>query len=157
MSHLDDLQIIDEAKEIIKSSDAIKEIFKKYQLDLNEIDYVPICFAELEVSARTEKGIIYLNDSFRKKRAEIPNYLIHEMTHYAQQTTGDGPTQGSTDDTYLDNKYEQEGFQTQTKYLSETKGDGAAEQYLDKVLDYHDIKNMKERKNKFKKLLRLSD
>jgi hypothetical protein len=132
-------------------------MFQEYEVDLDEIDLIPICFSELEVSARTEHGIIYLNYSLLSD-GDFENddhYLAHEIDHFLQQTTGSQPTQGSTDDSYLDNEFEQEGFQTQTKYLSETKGDEAAEQYVDKVLDHHEVEG-KERKEKRKELLQLA-
>lgn len=157
ISHTEALEIINAAKERIKKHDALREVFEKHGLDIDEVDNIPVCFSDVDVSARTEKGIIYLNwglleDGFPKN----DHYLAHEMTHFAQQTTGDGPTKGSTDDTYLDNEFEQEGFQVQTKYISETKGDETAKQYIGNVLDYHDVNNKKERKEKFKQLLQLA-
>lgn len=154
-SYLKDLKIIDRARKVVKKSDSVREIFQKYDLNIDEIDDIPVCFADIDVSARTEKGIIYLNESFRDKEKDIPNYLAHEMTHYAQQTTGDGPTKGSTDDTYLDNEYEQEGFRVQTKYLSETEGDTVAKKYIDKVLRYHEVPKS-EKKEKQQQLLQLA-
>jgi hypothetical protein len=150
-------KLIDKVREKLKTSQTIIDMFQEYEVDLAEIDLIPICFSELEVSARTEHGIIYLNYSLLSD-GDFENddhYLAHEIDHFLQQTTGSQPTQGSTDDSYLDNEFEQEGFQTQTKYLSETKGDEAAEQYVDKVLDHHEVEG-KERKEKRKELLQLA-
>lgn len=156
ISHAEALEIINGIKERVKKHDALKEAFDKYGLDIDEVDDIPVCFADVDVSARTDHGIIYLNwglldEGFPKN----DHYLAHEMTHFAQQTTGDGPTEGSTDDTYLDNKYEQEGFQVQTEYLSETKGDDVAEKYIDNVLDYHEVPK-DEKSEKKKELLHLA-
>lgn len=155
LSHIEALEIINAAKERIKQHNALKEAFDEHGIDINEVDDIPVCFSDVDVSARTDHGIIYLNwglleDGFPKN----DHYLAHEMTHYAQQTTGDGPTKGSTDDTYLDNEFEQEGFQVQTEYISETKGDDVAENYIDDVLEYHDVpkSELSEKKDKLLQL-----
>jgi hypothetical protein len=90
----------------------------KYKISKDELAYVPICFAKIPVSARTDHGIIYINvDLFNDGDIENDDhYIAHEMTHYMQQTTGTKPTPGSTEDNYLDNPTEQEGFQNQTRY-----------------------------------------
>jgi hypothetical protein len=150
-------KVIDEARERLKQDEVVQEMFDKFDVDLDELDYIPICFADLPVSARTEHGIIYLNYKLLEKGdfKDSDHYLVHEMTHYLQQTTGDGPTQGSNVDDYLDNPYEQEGFQNQTKYISETKGDKEAEKYTDKVLDHHDVPD-EEREERKDDLLQLA-
>ncbi len=156
ISHSQALKIIDQIKSRIKKHQALKEAFDKYGLDIDEIDNVPVCFADIDVSARTDHGIIYLNWELLKEGfPKNDHYLTHELVHYAQQTTGDGPTKGSTDDTYLDNEYEQEGFQTQTEYLSETKGDDVAKNYINDVLDYHEVPKS-ERAERKKQLLQLA-
>lgn len=132
---------LDRVKKRLKNNQVVKDMFKKFKIDLNELDFVPMCFADLDVSARTEHGIIYLNYSLLADGDfdKDDHYLTHELTHFCQQTTGDGPTKGSTDDNYLDNPAEQEGFKNQTEYLSETRGDDAAKNYVNKVLDHHDV------------------
>jgi hypothetical protein len=144
--------LINKLKSEIKKTDTIKDLFKEYDIDLKEIDLIPVCFADVEVSARTEHAIIYLNYKLLETPEKIKEYLVHEITHYLQQTCGDKPTMGSTDDSYLDNPYEAEGFQNQTKFISETKSDDAAEDYIDNVLDHHEVPKS-ERTEKKKKLL----
>jgi len=154
MSHK---KIILDALEEVSKSDTFKEVFKEYNLDEKELWLVPICFkSDLEVSARTEHGIIYLNERLCKMPDKIPNYIIHELTHFCQQTTGDQPTQGSTDDSYLDNPYEIEGFNNQTKYIAETDGDEKAKQYIEKVLNHHQVPK-EEKEEKRKELLSLNN
>jgi len=139
MNIKEDLKILQESKDRIKSSKTIKKMFKEEGIPLSIIDVVPMCFCDLEVSARTEHGIIYFNKKLRNNSKEIDHYMVHEITHIIQQCFSKGPTEGSTNETYLDNPYEQEGFQNQTKFISEVKGDDAAEEYIDKVLDHHDV------------------
>lgn len=154
LPHSELLKLIEAVKADALKSDALKDKFDEYGVDLEEFKYVPICFIDLEVSARTDHGIIYLNNKLLESGnvSDISHYVVHEVTHFLQQTTGDGPTQGSTDDNYLDNKYEIEGFRTQTEFLADTQGEEVAEEYVDDVLDHHEVpKN--ERKERMESLL----
>lgn len=150
--------ILNGIKHRVFDSDVIKDICKKYKIDSDELPFVPICFAKLPVSARTDHGIIYLNvDLFIDKNGVImdneqnDHYLPHEFTHFSQQTTGNKATPGSTEDTYLDNPIEQEGFQNQTKYISDTQGEGEAEEYIEQVLDHHTKNNVDDKKRESRK------
>jgi len=146
-----DLQdLINKVRHKIKKSKIVKNLFDEYEVDLDELDLIPMCFADLPVSARTEKGVIYFNyrlledDNF----SNDDHYMVHEITHWLQQTTGTKGTSGFTDDTYLDDENEQEGFNNQTKYLANTRNKQVAEEYADHVLDHHEISG--EKRNKIK-------
>lgn len=134
------LQLLDKAKKELKKSDTIQKLCEEHGVSTDYIDLVPMTFTDLDVSARTDKGIIYFNtqliDDFIEKHL---HYMAHELTHNFQQCFGDGPTTGSQGEDYLDNKYEIEGFQTQTEYITETRDDEAADEYIDQVLDHHDV------------------
>lgn len=155
--HSDLMRILDRLRTRLKDNKTVQDMFNEYEVNLDEIDLIPMAFTDLPVSARTEHGIIYLNTALLKDgNIDLEDhYLVHEMTHYLQQTTGDKPTKGSNDDNYLDNEYEQEGFQNQTKYLAETRGNEAAEEYIDKVLDHHDIPE-NEKETRKEKLLNIA-
>lgn len=157
LSHEEALKQINAVKARLKKSKTVQDMFEKYKVDLSEIDTIPVYFAPLDVSARTDHGLIYINwDMVENGNLyDDDHYLVHEIGHYLQQTTGDGPTEGSTDETYLDNEFEQEGFQMQTKYLSETRDDKEAEKYIEKVLEHHDTPDNEIEKRK-KDLLRTS-
>ena len=157
-SHKELLPLLEKARGEIKKSDTVQDMCEEYGVDVSIIDLIPMCFADLEISAKTDKGVIYLNyklvDDFLEKHL---HYCVHEATHHLQQTLGDGPTKTPTKDNYLDCKEEKEGFQAQTEYLSETRDDKAAIKYIDKVLDYHDIPDpSKERKERREELLQLA-
>lgn len=156
-SHKETLGLLNKIKQELKKSKTIKDICKEYGADIDYIDLIPMAFADLDVSARTDKGVIYFNyslfDDFLENNL---HYGAHELTHHFQQCWGDGPTQGAADGEYLENEFEQEGFQNQTKYLSETRNDEAAKDYVLKVLDHHNVPP-KERKEKLKDLLTLAD
>jgi hypothetical protein len=114
-------------------------------------------FSDLDVSAKTVKGVVYLNykllcdGDFYKDYG----YLTHEYTHALQQCTGKGPTKGSDDGEYLDNKYEVEGFQNQVEYMANEFGEDEAEDYVDNLLEHHEITNKKEKAKKKDQLMSL--
>lgn len=152
-----ELKLIQQAKDVTKKTDTWQELCEKYGQEADILDYIPICFSDtLEVSARTEKGIIYLNSRLKKEPKSIPHYIAHESTHFLQQCFSEKATKGSSNsDDYLANPYEIDGFQNQTKFISETEGDEKAEDYIDQVLDHHDVDGKKRNKKK-QELLRLA-
>lgn len=145
--------LIEEMRNRIKNHTVVKEVFDKYNVDLEELQYVPICFANLDVSAKTDHCVIYLNIQLLEDGSvkDDEHYLVHELTHWLQQSTGNG-TKGSNSGDYLDNKEEVEGFKNQTEYMSDTQGKDVAEEYVDGVLDHHSIED-KEKNGKKKELL----
>lgn len=150
------IQLLDSIKEKIKTSSVYIDMCKEYDVDTDCIDLIPMWFSDISTSARTDHGIIYFNNKLLEKPEELDHYALHEIKHYFQQCMGSVPTKGANDGEYLDNKFEQEGFQAQTEYLSETRSPEVAEKYIDKVLDHHDIDSQKERKERKKKLLNLA-
>src|SRR5690606_13680794 len=151
-------QMLNDLKDRIKENEVVQNTFEEYGVDLSELDYVPVAFADLDVSARTQHGCIYLNYKLLEdgNLSENDHYLAHEVVHWLQQCFNDKPTKGSNDGNYLDNKYEQEAFQIQTEFLSDTRDDETAEAYVEKVLDHHEIDDIKDREKRKNKLLRLA-
>jgi hypothetical protein len=148
-------RMISKAKKFLKKDKTMIDIFKKYGEDVDIIDVIPTMFGDLDVSAKTDHGIVILNykllsdgDFFKDY-----SYLIHEYTHWAQQCLGKKATKSSDDGEYLDNKYEQEGFQNQIQYISNHFGDDEAEKYVDHLLKYHEVDSKKEFKNKKETLM----
>src|SRR4051812_34985127 len=97
-------RMIDKMRFVLKNDETVQGAFKKYNVDINEIDLIPMWFADLDVSARTDHGIIYFNYKLLTDGDFIKDYSYgtHEITHFLQQTTSDGPINSSNDDTYLD-------------------------------------------------------
>jgi hypothetical protein len=149
--------VIEEVRRRLKQHPIVREIFKKHDLDIDEIDMIAMCFADIDVSARTDHGVIYFGLKLLKDGdfSKDDHYLVHELTHYCQQTTGDDATPGSDEGEYLDNPAEKEGFQNQSEYLADTRGDLAAEKYINQVLDHHKVKG-KKRERRLKELLEMS-
>jgi hypothetical protein len=148
-------RMIKKLREFLKKDEVMQKIFKEYKVDIEELDYIPMMFGNLDVSAKTDHGVIIYNyklltdgDFFKDF-----SYGVHEITHWLQQTTGTKPTQSSDECSYLDNPFEQEGFQNQIEYIADHFGDDEAENYVDDLLDHHDVDSKKELKDKKEKLM----
>jgi len=133
-------RMLKKMREHLKNDDVMKKIFDEYKVDISEIDYIPMMFDNLEVSASTNHGVITFNykllcdGDFTKDFS----YGIHEITHWLQQTTGAKATRSSDDGDYLKNPHEQEAFSQQVAYIADNHGENEAETYVDDLLDHHD-------------------
>lgn len=140
-------RMINKLRAFLKKDKVMQDLFKEYSVDLEEIDFIPMRFGTIDVSAKTDHAIIIFNyklltdGDFFKDYA----YAVHEITHFLQQTTGNKPTKSSDDGEYLENPYEKEGFANQLEYMAEQFGKNEAEKYVDDLLDYHDIDNKSKR------------
>lgn len=148
-------RMIKKLREHLKTNDVVKKMFAEYDVDIAEIDYIPMMFGNLDVSAKTDHGVIIYNyrlladgDFFKDF-----SYGVHEMTHWLQQTTGTKPTKSSDEGSYLDNPYEQEGFQNQVQYIADQQGEEEAEEYVDDLLEHHEVESKKEIKEKKETLM----
>lgn len=148
-------QILDVIRNRVKNHPVVQKFWcDEYGLDIEEIDLIPMCFDDIDVSARTDHAIIYFNRNLIGQNFD--HYMVHELVHVAQQTTGTKPTKGADSGDYLKNNEEIEGFQNQTEYLSETRDDDTAEEYIEQVLDHHDVHDEGEREEKKDNLLQLA-
>lgn len=148
-------RMLKKMREYLKSNKIVQNMFKEYDVDISEIDYIPMMFGHLDVSAKTDHGVIIYNyklltdgDFFKDF-----SYGVHEMTHWLQQTTGSKATKSSDDGSYLDNPYEQEGFQNQVEYIAHQFGEGEAENYVDDLLEHHEVDTKKEFEEKKETLM----
>ena len=142
MSEVDkikEIKTINKLKNHIKNHKTVKRMFEEYGADIDDLKYIPVCFKDLDVSARTERGIVYLNKDILEEPFENDHYLVHEILHVLQQCWGDKATRSSDVGSYLDNEYEKEAFQKQTEYIAKTKGEDEAEDYVENLLDYHEV------------------
>lgn len=148
------LKLINALKNKIKKHEVIKNAFKEFEVDIEELDNVPVCFADLPVSARTDHGVIFLNYTLLQDGSIMgdDHYLVHELIHYLQQCTGNKPTTSGSSEGYLDNEFEQEGFKNQIEYIADTRDQDTAESYVEQLLNHHKIKG-KERKEKKEELM----
>lgn len=148
-------RMIKKMREYLKQNEVVQAMFKDYDVDIEEIDYIPMMFGNLDVSAKTDHGVIIYNYKLLTDGDWFKDfsYGVHEMTHWLQQTTGTKATKSSDDGSYLDNPYEQEGFQNQVQYIADQFGDAEAEQYVDDLLDHHEVESKKEVKEKKETLM----
>lgn len=144
-----ELQLIDKVKKYLKSDKVVIDLFKEYDVDLDILDYIPIMFGKLDVTAKTNHGIIILSYKLIKQKDIIKDisYLVHELTHVLQQCFQDKPTDKVPSENYLDDPNEQEGFQNQVKFLSKEKSPEEAEDYIDDLLKYHNPANKDNKKD----------
>jgi hypothetical protein len=144
-------RFIEKMRDYLRDDETVHRMFDEYGVDLKELDFIPMCFSDLDVSAKTDHGIIYFNYKLLCDADFYEDfaYGVHEITHWLQQTTGDGPTQGADDGEYLNNPYEQEGFQNQLEFIANEFGEDRAEDYVDDLLKHHEVdgKEKKEKKD----------
>jgi hypothetical protein len=144
------MRLLNRMKAELKKNPIMQRIFEEYDTDISELDLVPMCFADIDVSAKCDHGVLYFNykllcdGDFEKDYS----YAIHETTHWLQQCSGDKPTKSADDGEYLNNPYEIEGFQNQVEYLADEYGEREAEKYVDKLLDHHELEGQKAEKKK---------
>ncbi len=139
MNIKEQIKLLERIKSEIKTSQTVIDLFREKGVDLELIHLIPMCFADVPVSARTQHGIIYFNKDLLDKIDQINHYMTHEITHVLQQCFGDKPTQGASVGEYLENPYEIEGFQKQVEFISEEKDINQAEKYVNKVLNHHKV------------------
>jgi len=149
------MRLIRKMKAHIKKDETLIKKFEEYDVPIDEIDYIPMKFGDIEVSGKTDHGLIIFNYKLLCDGDFLKDYsyAIHEVTHYLQQTCGESGTKPSNDGDYLDNPYEIEGFQTQLEYIADQHGEQEAEDYVDHLLDHHEIDDKKEKNDKKEELL----
>lgn len=146
LARLNGEELIKKMKKEVKDEDSFLEMCKKYNVSPDFVDSVHISFEPLDVSAKTVNGKIFLNEKLLDQDFDdAMRYFQHELTHVCQQAAGevDGKTPKAD---YLDDPNEQEAFQYQLDYMEEHTPE-EVDDYLDKLLDHHNIKG-KEREEK---------
>src|SRR5690606_23192817 len=108
------LKIIQKLKDNLKNDRVFKEMCDEYDFDVEDIDLIPVKFDDIDVSARTDKGVIILNWKLLEQK-DMLGHLLHETLHHIQQAKE--PTQSADDGDYLSNPFEQEAFQFQLKFI----------------------------------------
>jgi hypothetical protein len=133
-------RMLKKMREHLKRDETVQKMFKEYKVDIEEIDLIPMKFGKLDVSAKTDHGVLIFNWKLLCDGDFLDDYSygVHEITHWLQQTTGDKPTQSADDGDYLHNKFEQEGFANQIEYIANNDGEKKAENYVEDLLEHHD-------------------
>jgi len=141
------MRLINYAKHKIKNDEVWIKICQEYNESPDIIDLIPTCFGDLEVSAKTDHGVVILNYQLLCDGdfTDDHSYLIHEYRHWFQQTHADKPTQSADDGEYLQNPFEQEAFQDQVEFIANHKGKEEAENYVKDLLEHHEVTNKKKK------------
>ena len=139
-------------KELVKKDDIYRKKCEEYGDDVDFIDDVNISFGPIDVSAKTINGEIILNERlYNEDIIKQVFYALHELNHVQQQSHN--LVHGKTDKAdYLDDENEQEAFGTQISYMCEHMTAEEVQDYIEHLLDHHDI-NGEERKEKAKKIV----
>jgi hypothetical protein len=141
-----------EMKRRVKSDPVVIKKFKEYGVSIADIDKVHVEFCSLDVSAKTKDRKIYINENMLEDGAQDPtHYLVHELTHYLQQSKNVNRINNNTDQ-YLEKPTEEEAFRAQIEFKKKHDGEDEAEKYTENLLDYHNYDG-KKRKEKKKELL----
>lgn len=145
-------KLIDKIKELVKKEKAYLDLCKEYDKDIDFVDDVNISFDDLDVSAKTVNGDVFINEKLLDKGdlVDVVRYAIHELVHTQQQASGAVRETYDKED-YLDDPNEQEAFQFQIQYMEDHVSQEEIQEYLEHLLDHHGIEG-KERMEKIKKL-----
>jgi len=133
-------RLINKGRAFLKENEVWQKVCAEHDEDPDIIDFIPIAFGNLDVSAKTTKGIIILNykllgDADFKKDY---SYIVHEATHWLDQCFGSKATKSSDEGDYLANKFEQKAFSRQIQYIAHQEGEKEAEEYTDDLLEHHE-------------------
>ncbi len=153
------LRIIGLAKHHLKKSLVVQDMFSVYDVPLDYIDDIAVAFDDIDVSAKTIKGCVYL--SFRLLESsdfitEISVYMVHEFDHVLRQIMSDKATKNTDKEdgeNYLLSSEEREAFKVQIDYMEDELGEMKANDYVEHLLDYHDINDSKTRRETKEDLL----
>lgn len=146
----EEAEMVEQIVKLLKEHPNVKELFEHYNIPLDDIENIPIEFADMDVSAKTKDGKITINKALveDKNFIEDLHYIVHEMVHVLQQKVGKNKEYGDLSCVkYLDNPLEIEAFKQQISFIEKYKSLADADEYLDKLLNFHELDGT-ERKRK---------
>lgn len=153
-NNLEDItEILADIKRELKDNEIVHEICKEHGFDIDIIDGITLEFVDdLEASAKTVDSRIQLSSDLLQEEFEIMmRYAIHELVHSLQHMRSEGIDPYATDE-YLDREDELEAFQFQIAYDSEERGEEEALEYVEELIEYHEIPE-EEKEDKKEELL----
>lgn len=154
----DSIEMVSDIKASLKDNEIVKEICKEHGFDLDIIDGIAIEFGdpeEVDASAKTVNARIFLNEMLLDgPYEEIMRYAIHELVHALQhmEREENEPADPYESMEYLDRPDELEAFQYQIKFEEEARGKEKAEEYVNELIEYHEIPHH-HRENKKEELM----
>lgn len=147
------IETLSKIKQELKKNDIAREICQEHGFDIDIIDGIPMEFIDdLESSAKTIDSRIQLSTSLLDEEFEVMmRYAIHELVHSLQHMRAEG-INVNEDSEYLDREDELEAFKFQVKYDAEERGLNEAIDYVEDLVEYHEIPD-EEKEDKKKELL----
>jgi len=143
------IELLAKVKRELRANSIAKEICKEYGFGTDIIDGISFEFVDnLEASAKTIDSAIQLNSSLMDEEFEtIMRYAIHELVHSLQHMKLKG-LESLEEQDYLDRGDEIEAFQYQIEYEADERGFDEAEDYVEDLIEYHEIpiENREEKK-----------
>ncbi len=151
---LDEITALSKIRSALLNDKVAKKICKEKGIGEWFLAGVPIKFDKIKQSAKTVDSNIILSKNLLKKSFDIMmRYVIHELTHSIQHVQNFRKKDVKKDkEDYLDKDTEVEAFKYQIEFDVENRGKGKADEYVEDLLDYHDIKG-KDRADKRDELL----
>lgn len=137
----DELEILSRVRQDLKEDPVVIKLFKDKKKDMELIDGIPIDFSdEIDVSAKTINSRIILNKRLLHEPYDILyRYAVHEVVHSLQHIDIDGGENNYDDYEYLDRPDEVEAFQYQIESDKNRRGEDEVVEYVEELIDYHDI------------------
>ena len=115
-----------------------KEICENESVDYSFLLGVPISFDDIDVTAKTINGSIFLNPKLIDMDfAIMMRYVIHELVHVMQHM--DEKRKINKNKNYLNREDEIEAFQYQIEYDAKNRSEKEALEYVDELLEFHDV------------------
>jgi hypothetical protein len=136
----DEITILSKIRNALLNDKVAKKICKEKGVGEWFLDGVPILFDDIKQSAKTVDSRIVLNRKLKDRPFNIlMRYVIHELTHSIQHVQKIRGKSKKRDTDYLDRDTEIEAFKYQVEFDSDKRGKGKDKEYVEDLLDYHDI------------------
>lgn len=143
-------ELLSKIRKLLKEDDICLQICSEFGHEIDILDGIPIQFdPDIDVSAKTINAKIYLSENLLSESFKvIMRYVVHELVHAFQHMNKKDKEDKHEKKDYLDRPDEVEAFQAQIKYDAKNRGKDAAEDYVDELIEYHEIPNTKKEEKK---------
>lgn len=146
----DELDILSRIRSDLKEDPVVLKLFEDKGKSLELIDGIPIDFSdEIDVSAKTINSRVILNKSLLSETYDILyRYAVHEVVHSLQHLDIENRVDDYEELDYLDRPDELEAFQYQIEADKNRRGEDEVIEYVEELVDYHDISEYKKEDKK---------
>ena len=136
-----EVEILKKVRQELKKDPVAKKIFKDFNKSIDLLDGIPIDISdEIDVSAKTINSRIILNKKLLDEPFKIlMRYAVHELVHALQHIDSKESGDQYSNYKYLDRPDELEAFQYQIEYDKNKRGEEEVVEYVEELLDYHEV------------------